>query len=288
MRGGGILSAPLVGALALAGAALFLGLALSVPEIGPRTLRFAHPDAAALRDAGWNGGHRRWEAIRGGVVVIAAVASLSAGAPLGLAVVAAIGPSIWIRMRAERARSRARRAFGRMLVAAEAALRSGIALPEALRRGSDAAVDPLASGPIADAIRAFDLGASLDAALGGAADAYERDPRAREAIATLQLGLAERLPRERMADLLGAIVDRRTFEEQLEDEVAARVAGARQQQWLLAAVVPGLAGYLALTIPSLAATLGSDLGRFALIPAAGALEVAGIVLSRRIVRGALR
>jgi Flp pilus assembly protein TadB len=280
-------SAPLVGTFALVSAALFLGLALSLRDVARPALGLAHPDASALRDAGWREGLRRWEAIRAAVVVAAVCAALSLRAPLALALVAGIAPSMWIRIRAEDARARARRAFGRILAATEAAVRSGISLPEALRRGSDAAADPLASRPIADALRAFDLGSSMDAALGTAVERYRSDPRAREAVATLQLGIAERLPRERMADLLGVLVDRCTFEERLEDEVDARAAGARQQQWLLAAIVPGLAVYLALTIPSLAGTLGSDLGRYVLVPAAAALEIAGIVLSRRVIRGAV-
>ena len=282
------MSAPLIGAFALVSAALFVGLALSVGEVAPPRPALAHPDASALRDAGWAGGLRRWEAIRAVVGVFTVCVAISLGAPIAIAVLAMVAPSIWIRVRADDARSRARRAFGRVLVATEAALRSGITMPEALRRAAGAAGDPLASRPIADAVRAFDLGSSMDSALGAAAEAYDRDPRANEAMATLQVGIAERLPRERMADLVGAIVDRCAFEERLEDEVAARAAGARQQQWLLAAVVPALAAYLALTVPSLAGMLGSDLGRFVLIPAAAALEIGGIAVSRRIVRSAVQ
>jgi Flp pilus assembly protein TadB len=281
------LSAALVGTLAVSSAALFIGLALWLPDVAGPAIGIAHPDASALRDVGWRGGWRRWEALRAILVVGVGSVVVSLHAPPALALAAALAPSIWIRVRAERARSRARRAFSRILVATEAALRSGIALPEALRRASVAAADPLASRPILDALRAFDLGQSLDAALGAAATAHV-ERRVRDATATLQLGIVERLPRERMADLLAAVVDRCTFEERLEDEVEARAAGARQQQWLLAAVVPLLAAYLALTIPSLASTLASDLGRFVLIPAAAALETTGIVLSRRIVRAAIR
>ena len=50
---------------------------------------------------------------------------------------------------------------------------------------------------------------------------------------------------------------------------------------LLALIVPGIAAYIAFTVPSLAATLGQPIGRFVLIPAAVALEVVGLILSRR-------
>ena len=82
--------------------------------------------------------------------------------------------------------------------------------------------------------------------------------------------------------------DRLAFEDQLDDEVRARAAGARQQQWLLALLVPVMALYLAATMPTLALTLDSALGRFVLIPAAATLEVAGMVIGRRIVGGVLR
>ena len=54
--------------------------------------------------------------------------------------------------------------------------------------------------------------------------------------------------------------------------------------YLLAAVVPLLAAYLVVTMPGLALTLGSGLGRTVLVPAAAALEIAGITVGRRIVR----
>ena len=68
----------------------------------------------------------------------------------------------------------------------------------------------------------------------------------------------------------------------------ARTAGLRSQVVLLALVVPAIAGYLAFTVPSLAATLGQPVGRFVLIPAALALEVIGVIASRRAVDGAHR
>jgi Flp pilus assembly protein TadB len=277
-----------LGALATLSAVAFVCLALSVRNVERPSMRIAHPDAAFLRDRGWSGGLARWESIRVVAGLAATGLTISVHGPLPLAAIAAIAPSVWIRIQADGARSRARRALSRILVAIEAALRSGISLPEALRRGADAASDPLASRPIVAALRAFDLGSSLEAALGASIGASTTAPRAREAMATLQIAIAERLPRERLADLLGSLAERCRFEEQLEDELNARTAGARQQLWLLSGIVPGLALYLAITIPTLAATLGTDLGRFVLVPAAIGLEAAGIVLSRRIVRAAIK
>jgi hypothetical protein len=57
---------------------------------------------------------------------------------------------------------------------------------------------------------------------------------------------------------------------------------------LLALVVPAIAGYLSLTVPSLAATLSQPIGRFALIPIALALEVIGVIASRRAIDGIRR
>lgn len=281
------MSIGLVGALAAATTAVALVLAFTLRDATPRPFGLAHPDAEALVDAGWTHGLRRWETIRAAVAVTALLAAIPLGIPIAIASVALVAPSIWVRVRAEAARDRARRSFGRILASTESALRSGLALPDALRRGTEASGDALAARPLSEALRAFDLGASLDTALTAAAQRC-RDDRARVAIGALALGIAERLPRERQADLLAAVADRVSFEERLDDEVRARASGARQQQRLLALVVPALALYLAVTMPTLGATLGSDLGRFVLIPAAVALEVAGIVLGRRVVRGALR
>lgn len=281
------MSIQLVGALSVATAAVALVLGLALRDATPRHVYRPHPDAAALLDAGWTGSLRRWEAMRASIVLATLIAAGALGIPVPIASLAAVAPSIWVRLRAEAARDRARRALGRILVGTESALRSGLSLPDALRRGIEASGDALASRPLSEALRAFDLGASLDAALVTTGHA-SRDDRARVAIGSLALGIAERLPRERLADLLASVADRASFEERLDDEVRARASGARQQQRLLAALVPALALYLAFTMPTLAITLGSDLGRFVLIPAAIALEISGIVLGRRVVRGALR
>lgn len=275
-----------VGALASATALLALALIPVVGEL-PRLPPITHPDAVFLRDAGWMRGLRRWEQMRGLLVLAAAAGWLLFGLPWLAIAAGVVAPSVWVRLRAEEARARSRRGLGRVIASVEAALRSGVSLPEALRRSLELDVDPLTTADLRNAVRQFELGSSLDAALTSAGkDA--RHAGARLALSTLALGIAERLPRERLADLLAVVADRLTFEEQLDEEVRARAAGARQQQRLLALLVPAMAAYLALTMPTLATTLGSDLGRFVLIPAAASLEVAGIVLGRRIVRGAVR
>lgn len=280
------MSVALAGAIAAGTAVLAAVLCLAVNDPTLPAIRAAHPDAEALADAGWTAGTRRWEAIRGACMAGALLVVVAWGWPVAIVGIAAAGPSVWVRLRAETARDRARRSFGRIVAGTGAALRSGLSLPDALRRGIEATSDPLASRPLREAMRAFDLGGGLDVALSDAAQ-RSRDERARVAIGSLALGIGERLPRERTAELIEAIAERIAFEERLEDEVRARAAGARQQQWVLAAVVPALALYLSITMPMLANTLGSELGRFVLIPAAAALELVGIVAARRVLRGAL-
>jgi Flp pilus assembly protein TadB len=174
----------------------------------------------------------------------------------------------------------------RVITGTEAALRSGATLSEALRREASASTEPLARDAVQAAIRAFDLGASLDTGLRSAAGSL-RDRRMALVLETLGLAAEERLASARVADLLAGLADRLTFEERLEDEVRARASGARQQQKLLALLVPAIAIVLIGSMPALATALDSTLGRFVLIPGAVALEVAGVVLARGIVNEAL-
>lgn len=275
----------LVGALA-AGTAV--AVAIVARSSGAREAPIpSHPDRRALSEAGWHHSLRRWEALRAVTTVLGLLAALALGWHPAIAAPAALAPSAWIRLRAETARERAHRAILPLTVATEAALRSGTALPEALRRASAAVSDPIAARSFRVALDEFDLGASLDAALVRAAE-RSGDERARSVLGTIALGVGERLPRERLADLLAAIADRLAFEDGLAEEVRARAAGARQQQRLVALVVPAIALYLLFTMPVLASTLATDLGRFVLVPTALALEVTGVVLGRRIVRAASR
>jgi Flp pilus assembly protein TadB len=280
--------------MTLAGAgALAAALAMSSLIFAPfarrglvPSLRVAHPDGRHLNDAGWRYSRWRWEALRAGCILAGAALSLAVPVPLlGVVGLAALGPSFLVRWRAAAARRRAGLAVTRLLRATEAALRSGAPVPEALRRATQASEDRLARRPFVDALRAFDLGAPLDQALRSAACGLTIDARSRLAFETLAIGIESRLPSDRAAILIAAAADRLSFEERLDEEVHARTGGLRAQVVLLALVVPAIAVYLALTVPSLAATLGQPIGRFVLVPAAAALEVIGVIASRRATAG---
>ncbi len=246
-----------------------------------------HPDQAALRDAGWTHGLARWEGLR----VAVTLSGVAIGAMVGIApilgVAAGIGPSMVVRLRAEAARDRARAGTAQLLLSAHAMLRSGIALPEALRRGSAGCDDVIARRPFELALTRFDLGDPLDASIRDAARASP-DLRTAEMLHTLAIGVTERLPIERAASLLESLADRAVHEQRTDAELRARSSGARAQSYMLAAIVPGLALYLVATMPGLGATLALPLGRFVLVPLAVILELAGIVIGRRIVRHASR
>lgn len=278
------MSPALIGALAIFVAAGSAVLSLAVRS--GSTPRLRHPDALELQLSrlGWS--IARWEAFRAVVIAIALITSFGMHLPWQIAIAAGASPSVWIRARAGSARERARRAMTRLVSGTEAALRSGATLPEALRREATACTDPLARELVVAAVRAFDLGASLDAGLRSAAQAAE-DPRIALTLETLGLAAEERLSSVRAADLLSGLADRLAFEERLEDEVRARASGARQQQKVLALLVPGIAVVLIGSMPALAAALDSTLGRFVLIPGALAFELAGVVLARKIVNEAL-
>ena len=87
--------------------------------------------------------------------------------------------------------------------------------------------------------------------------------------------------------MVASVADRLAFEDRLVEEIHARTSGVRAQIILLALLVPAIAAYLAFTLPGLAATLMTPLGLGVLMPGALAFEIAGIVASRRIVRGVL-
>ncbi|TMC78704.1 MAG: hypothetical protein E6J09_03865 [Chloroflexi bacterium] len=272
------------GALAVA---LAVTCALVSPIEGLRMPRSEHPDARTLTAAGWRRPLWQWEGIRAACILVALLLASALALPPLAGVAGLVAPSVVIRLRADAAARRARVATTRLLRAAEAVLRSGGALPEALRRAVDASEDPLARRPFVDALRAFDLGAPLDEALRSSA-AATRDRRARMALETLAIGVALRLPGDRAGLLVAAVTDRLAFEERLDEEVRARTSGLRSQVLLLAALVPGIAAYLAVTVPSLGVTLSAPFGRTILVPAAIALELLGIVASRRAVEGVLR
>jgi Flp pilus assembly protein TadB len=253
------------------------------------SMSIRHPDRRSLDDTNWRRPVWQWESVRAGCML--AGASLSLAAPLPMAALLAAGaliPSLVLRSRAGAVRWRARLATTRLLRATEAALRSGASLPEALRRACDATTeDRLGRRPFVDALRAFDLGAPLDHALRASAH-RATDSRSRIALETIAMGIASRLPYDRAGILVAAVADRLAFEERLDEEIRARTAGLRSQVVLLALVVPAIAAYLAFTVPSLAGTLGQPIGRFVLIPAAVALELIGLIASRRAIDGVRR
>lgn len=276
---------PAAGALAAVAAVLAIGF---LPLAG--SLKMPHiddPDAAFLADAGWGWGIARWEALRAAAMLAGAVVAGAFGLPWLAGWSAGVIPSVVVRLRAQSAGDRSRDAFASLLLSAHAMLRSGIALPEALRRASTGCEDRIACRGFEIALARFDLGAPLDEALRAAALALA-DERAAAALNTLALGVSERLPIERAASLVEALAERAVHDRRLDAEVRARAAGVRTQSYLLAAVVPCLAGYLVLTMPGLGATLATPLGKTVLVPLAAVLEIAGIQVARRIVRQVTR
>lgn len=268
----------LAGTLAAATAAVAFLLACASPRV-PTSPR--HPDAASLAVAlpGWS--LTRWELVRTAVVgtsllVLGHVWFVAAPAAL-------IGPSLVLRWRVHVVRGRAAAACPAILQATHAGLRSGQPLVAALR----AALEPhqgLTRAPFDEALHAFELNVDLGDAL-DRARARAGDRRVVTALEALALAAAEDLPARRASALVSSVAERLSFESQLRAEVDARSSGARTQIVILALVVPLFALYLALTLPGLAATLTSPIGARVLVPAAVALEIAGVIASRAIVAG---
>ncbi len=275
------MSLVLAGAIATSLAVMCLVL---VPLGSPRLPRVSitHPERMVLRDAGWTRSLLDWECLR----VLAAICGLAVAGSLEalpLALVGPVVPSYVARTRAARRRDERARETVALLQMTLAGLRSGASLTEALRLAAGSGPEP-GLGPFAGAVRAFDLGAPLDLAL-REARARARDPRVMLGLDALSLCVAEQLSGSRCATLIASVVDRLVFEQQVADDVRARTAGIRVQVVLLAALVPGLALYLAVTVPGMADTLSAPLGRFVLLPLAAFLEIAGVIASRRLVSG---
>lgn len=267
-------------AVAIGVAAASVVLAAATPANVALPIRHVDRDALAWVVPSWS--LRRWEVVR--VVVVGLTAAVSV--PLGLwpaVILAPVVPSLLLRWRLGRLRAVAATHSLDVLRASSAALRSGLPLAQALRLAIERG-DRLAREPFERALASFDLHARLDEALLGARlDVADR--RVSFALEALALVAAEQLPTARAAALIASAADRLAFEQRLADEVRARTSGVRAQIVLLALLVPALAGYLVLTLPGLAATLATPLGSYVLLPAAALLEIAGIVASRRIVRG---
>lgn len=273
--------------LALAGAiatALAVTCLILTPLGAPRIsgMSIAHPERSVLRDAGWTRSLLAWECLRALAGICGLVVAGSLGAlPLGLLGPAV--PSFVARMLAARRRDERARETVSLLQMTLAGLRSGSSLTEALRLAVGSGTES-AFAPFARAVRAFDLGAPLDLAL-REARAGARDQRVVLGLDALSLCVAEQLSGSRCAMLISSAIDRLVFEQQIADDVRARTSGLRVQIVLLAALVPGLALYLAVTVPGMAETFTTPLGRYILLPLAAFLELAGIVMSRRLVNG---
>ena len=270
----------LIGACACAFAVWLAAAAALTPS--PPRLRWAHPERQRLVDAGWPGSPAHWEGARVGSAVLIAFAAFAAGqdAIAGAALGTTL-PSVALRVRSDARRSRASARALDQLRVVRAALASGATLVEAIRRGASAVSDEIAARPLRLVVREFAVGVSLSEALHAATE--EAPARLRPALRTLAIGVDERLPVPQLCALSGAVIDRMTFDEQLEDEVRARTGGIRLQIWAMAALVPALALYLAATVPMVGDTLRSPLGTHLLIPTGAGLEVLGIVAARRAV-----
>jgi Flp pilus assembly protein TadB len=271
----------LAGAIATALAVTCLIL---VPLGAPRIsgVSVAHPERAVLRDAGWTRSLLEWEYVRALAGICGFIVAGSLGA-LPLGVVGLAAPSFVARTLAARRRDERARETVSLLQMTLAGLRSGSSLTEALRLAAGSGSET-GFAPFAGAVRSFDLGAPLDLAL-RAARAETRDQRVILGLDALSLCVAEQLSGSRCGMLLASAIERLVFEQQIADDVRARTSGLRVQIALLAALVPGLALYLAVTVPGVAETFTTPLGRFVLLPLAAILELAGIVASRRLVNG---
>ena len=271
----------LIGALACA-AAVWLGAAAFLRPARPHP-GWTHPERDRLRDAGWRWSAVRWEAARCAAAALCAAAGVAAGldAVAGVAL-GALAPTVALRVRSDARRARATALALDQLRAVRAALASGASLVEAIRRSVAAIGDDIAARPLQLVMREFAVGVSLpDALLRAAGVAL---PGVRPALRTLAIGVDERLPVPQLSALASAVVDRLAFDEELAADVHARTSGVRMQIWAMAALVPGLALYLAATVPLVGEALRSPLGTTVLIPAAVVLEALGILLSRRVIR----
>ena len=238
-----------------------------------------HPERSLLHEAGWTRSLLAWESVRVVTIICGLALASTVGATL-LGLIGAVVPSFVARTLAARRREERARNTVALLQMTLAGLRSGAGLTEALRLASTSEPE-VEFGPFAAALRAFDLGAPLDAALRDARG-RTRDHRLIVGLDALSLCVAEQLPASRCVTLIASTVDRLLFEQRVADDVRARTSGLRVQIVLLAALVPGLALYLALTVPGMAETLTTPLGRFVLLPLAAILEVTGILASRRV------
>jgi len=92
-------------------------------------------------------------------------------------------------------------------------------------------------------------------------------------------------PASAAARVLGGLGDAARTNQAIARQAVAESRGLRIQAYVLAAVIPLLFGYMLLTSPELVAPVtDTPLGQLVLLPAAVALEVAGLWLSLRVAR----
>lgn len=267
----------LLGAIAISVSVWLASIAMLAPS--PPRVPWPHPEGARLRDTGWRWTAPRWEVTRIGFASVATLLAWAAGLdPVAVLALGLFAPTLVLRARSDARRAHAGHRALDQLRAVRAALASGANLAEAIRRSATGVDDEIASRPMRQVLREFSVGSSLSEALRGAEAAAQ--PRLRPALRTLAIGVEERLPVPQLGLLVDAVIERLSFEEQLEVEVRARTSGVQLQIWGMAAIVPALSLYLATTIPIVGESLRSDLGTHLLIPAAAALELVGISLAR--------
>jgi len=192
-------------------------------------------------------------------------------------------------LQARRRQRQARRAAAASLVPTLetilAASRAGLPLRDALALAVDRARGDLEArlrSALANEALGVALADALAASRPGAGDVADA------CLAELELCARARLPSDRVAAFVEDKLSTLRFERELASDLAARTAGQRFQVWVLAAIVPGLALYLAAMSPTLGEELRSPIGRFVFIPGGLLFEIAGLVLSRRIVERACR
>jgi Flp pilus assembly protein TadB len=208
---------------------------------------------------------------------------VAAAAQLGVPALGLIGlalPFWWRRHQRAVAQARAERSVVPTLEALVGASRAGIVFAEALAIAANSAEGDL-QARMAKSLQHIRFGASPADALHAA-----RHGATGQVLALfddLELCARARFDSNQAASFMDDVLTARRFQRDLRSEVRARTAGLRFQIWLLAALVPGLALYLSAMSPTLADQLMSPLGRHVLIPTGAVFEIAGIVLSRRVV-----
>jgi Flp pilus assembly protein TadB len=208
---------------------------------------------------------------------------VAAAAQLGVPAFGVLGvvlPFWWKRHELAAAQARAERSVVPTLEALVGASRAGIVFAEAISIATSSAEGDL-HARLARSLQHIRFGASPADALHAARHGATGQVLA--LLDDLELCARARFDTNQAASFMDDVLTARRFQRDLRSDVRARTAGLRFQIWLLAALVPALALYLSAMSPTLADQLMSPLGRHVLIPSGALFEIAGIVLSRRVV-----